>query len=53
MSVAQMRSKLEHSATSTSAKSLLARHMSMFEVVSERVKRRGLLEVGLSEQVRA
>ena len=53
MSVAEMRQKLEQSANSTSAKSLLARHMSMFEVVSESVKRRGLLGVGTSEQVRA
>ena len=48
---AQMRHKLDASASSTAAKSLLARHMSMFEVVSEKVKRRGLLEVGASEQV--
>jgi hypothetical protein len=48
----QMRQKLDASASSTAAKSLLARHMSMFEVASEKVKQRGLLEVGASEQAR-
>lgn len=52
VSVARMRQRLDESAASSAAKTLLARHMSMFEVVAERVKRRGLLEVGASEQVR-
>jgi hypothetical protein len=51
LSVARMRQKLDESAGASAAKSLLARHMSMFEVVAEKVKRRGLLEIGMAEQV--
>eukprot|EP00892_Ulva_mutabilis_P005884 jgi/Ulvmu1/3668/UM017_0082.1 len=50
MSVAQMRSKLDQSAQSSTAKGLLARHMRMFEMVTDAVNREGLLETGLSEQ---
>lgn len=51
MSVAQMRSKLDQSAQSSAAKGLLARHMRMFETVTDAVNREGLLETGISEQV--
>lgn len=51
MTVAQMRSKLDQSAQSSAAKGLLARHMRMFEMVTDAVNREGLLETGLSEQV--
>ena len=52
LSVAQMRAKLDQSASNTAAKGLLARHMSLFEGVSERVQRRALLEVCAAEQAR-
>lgn len=53
MTVAQMRSKLDQSAQSSSVKGLLARHMRMFEMVTDAVNREGLLETGVSEQVRS
>ena len=50
-SVASMRQKLDQSAQSTAAKGLLSRHMRMFEVITDIVNKRGLLETGVSEQV--
>jgi hypothetical protein len=50
-SVATMRQKLDQSAQSSAAKGLLSRHMRMFEVITETVNKRGLLETGISEQV--